>query len=91
MISLILLLQPKLISTLRGHPKARHGLHLPHMTQAAPFKQWSNEDLKLAIKAAKDGWTIRRAAEEFGVPKSTLYDRVSAHVAFEARRALHVT
>ena len=55
------------------------------MTRTAPFKQWSKEDLKLAIKAVKDGWTIRRAAEEFGVPKSTLYDRVSGHVAFEAR------
>ena len=33
----------------------------------------------------KAGWTIRRAAEEFGVPKSTLYNRVSGHVAFEAR------
>lgn len=55
------------------------------MTRAAPFKQWSKKDLQLAIKAVKNGWTIRRAAEEFGVPKSTLYDRVSSLVAFEAR------
>ena len=55
------------------------------MTLTAPFKQWSKEDLKLVIKAMKDGWTIRRAAEEFGVPKWTLYDLVSGHVAFEAR------
>ena len=33
----------------------------------------------------KAGWTIRRAAEEFGVPKSTLYNRVSGHVDFETR------
>ena len=32
-----------------------------------------------------DAWTIRRAAEEFVVPKSTLYNRVSGHVPFEAR------
>ena len=32
-----------------------------------------------------DGWTIRRAAEEFGVPKSTLYDRVSGRISFGAR------
>ena len=32
-----------------------------------------------------DAWTIHRAAEEFGVPKSTLYNRVSGHVPFEAR------
>lgn len=47
-----------------------------------PFKQWSEDDLKLAAKAVSDGWTIRRAAEEFRVPKSTLYDRVSGRVAF---------
>ena len=44
-----------------------------------------NFNVILAIKAVKDGWTIRRAAEEFGVPKLTLYDRVSGRVAFEAR------
>ena len=42
------------------------------MTQAAPFKQWSKENLKLAIKAVKAWWTIRRASEEFGVPKSSV-------------------
>ncbi len=31
------------------------------------------------------GWTIRRAAEEFGVPRSTLYDRVCGRVMFGAR------
>lgn len=73
------------ISTLRGHPKNRHGLHLPRTARTVPFKQWSKEDLKLACKALGDGWTIRRAAEEFGVPKSTLYDRVSGRISFGAR------
>lgn len=54
-------------------------------TRSVPFKQWSEEDLKLACKAVSDGWTIRRAAEEFQVPKSTLYDRVSGKIAFGAK------
>ena len=30
------------------------------------------------------GWTIRKAAEEFGVPRSTLFDRVNGRVQFGA-------
>ena len=82
------ILQP--LSTLRGRPKSRHALHLPHKARAAPFKQWSEEDLKLACRVVGDGWTIRRAAEEFGVPKSTLYDRVSGHVHFGLEVVPHV-
>ena len=33
----------------------------------------------------KDGWTIRRAAEEFGVPRSTLFDHISGWVEFGGR------
>ena len=65
-----------------GHrPRERHSVHL----RSAPFEQWSEEDLKIACKAVRDGWTIQRAAEEFQVPKSTLYDRISGRVAFGAR------
>ena len=70
-------------------PKERHSVHFRNASslhpRSAPFKQWSEEDLKLACKAVRDGWTIRRAAEEFQVPKSTLYDRISGRVAFGAR------
>ena len=53
--------------------------------RSAPFEQWSEEDLKIACKAVRDGWTIQRAAEEFQVPKSTLYDPISGRIAFGAR------
>ena len=46
---------------------------------------WSEEDLKLAAEAVRNGQTIRRAAQEFSVPKSTLYDRVSGRVEFGAK------
>lgn len=41
--------------------------------------------MKLACKAVvSDGWTIRKAAEAFSVPRSTLYDRISGQVGFGA-------
>ena len=45
------ILQP--ISTLRGHLRTRHSLHSPHSARAAPFKQWSEDDLQ--SKAVGDG------------------------------------
>ena len=67
------------------HPQVRHSIRFPAILRWVPFKQWSEDDLKPAAKAVSDGWTIRRAAEESGVPKSTLYDRVSDRMAFGAK------
>jgi len=68
-------------------PKYRHSTRSPHCSiRKVPFKQWAEEDLKLASKAViSHGWTIRKAAEVFGVPRSTLYDRVSGQIEFGAR------
>ncbi len=42
------------------------------------YKQYDEAALKLAVKAVfEDKLSIGRAAEQFGVPKTTLYDRVS--------------
>ena len=41
------------------------------------YKDWTEEQMRAAYEAVKDGMSIRRAAEEYGVPKSTLGDRVS--------------
>ena len=54
-------------------------------TRSVPLKQWSEEDLKLACKAVSDGCSIRKAADKFEVPKSTLYDRISGRIAFGAK------
>ena len=56
-------------------------MHSPNDTRQKPFKVWSEEDLKSAAEAVRNGQTIRRAAQEFNVPESTLYDRVPGHVA----------
>ena len=41
------------------------------------YKDWTEEQMRAAYEAVKDGMSIRRAAEEYGVPKSTLGDHVS--------------
>ncbi len=44
-------------------------------------KQWSEDSMKAAIKAVQDGLTsINRAADEHGVPRTTLKDRLSGRV-----------
>ena len=45
------------------------------------YKGWTQESMTLAIKAIiEDGMSIRGAAEHYGVPKSTLGDRISGRV-----------
>ena len=38
------------------------------------YKRWNEEHVANAVKAV--GYSVRRAAEEYGVPKSTLHDWV---------------
>jgi len=44
------------------------------------YKQWSEESMLGALRATAEGMGINRAATEFGVPKSTLKDRVAGRV-----------
>ena len=44
------------------------------------YKQWNEEQMVYAVKAVTDGSSIRRAAEEYDVPRSTLGDRISGRV-----------
>ena len=49
------------------------------------YKQWSNDSMLGAMKAVSEGMGINRAALEFGVPRSTLKDRVSGRVSHGAK------
>jgi len=44
------------------------------------YKRWSNISMVGAMKAVSEGMGINRAAVEFGVPKTTLKDRVAGRV-----------
>ena len=47
------------------------------------YKSWSEGNLYKAYLAhLEEGFSVRRAAEAYGVPKSTLQDRVSGKVKF---------
>ena len=50
------------------------------------YKSWTDERMAVAVSAViKDGLSVRQAAEEYHVPKSTLADRVSGRVLPGAR------
>jgi len=44
------------------------------------YCQWDNVSMIKAISAVENGMTVRRASECFGVPKSSLHDRISGKV-----------
>ena len=44
------------------------------------YKNWDEERMSRAYKAVIAGMCIRRVAEEYNVPRSTLHDRVSGKV-----------
>ena len=45
------------------------------------YKGWTQESMTLAVKSViEDGISVRKAAEHYGVPKSTLGDRISGRV-----------
>ena len=44
------------------------------------YKDYAKEKLDYAYEAVSKGMSVRRAAEEYGIPKSTLHDRVVGKV-----------
>ena len=52
----------------------------PTGSMSAKRKQWSEENMAAALKSVEEGSSVTRAARHFGVPRSTLYDRVSGCV-----------
>ena len=48
------------------------------------YKEYQAEKLCQAYEAVKGGQSVRRAAEQFGIPKSTLGDRITGRVKFDS-------
>lgn len=48
------------------------------------YREYSDEQLCRAYEAVKDGVSLRHAAEQYGIPKSTLSDRITGRVKFGA-------
>ena len=45
-----------------------------------PFRQWDCVGMEKAVAEVEKGVSVRRAAEMFGVPRSTLHDRIPGKV-----------
>ena len=43
-------------------------------------KEWHEDSMKAAIQTVEDGQSVSKAARDHGVPKTTLYDRISGRV-----------
>ena len=43
-------------------------------------KMWSQEAMERALQATSEGMSVREAATQFGVPKSTLHNCISGRV-----------
>ena len=69
----------------RSHSKAP--VKVPFTTQRLPtYCGYSSVNMEKAYEAVAAGkMCVQKAAEEYGVPKSTLHDRVSGKVALNAR------
>ena len=50
-----------------------------------PYRSWNRINMQKAVKAVEEGMSVRKAAEKFTVPRSSLHDRVTGRVHFEAR------
>ena len=50
------------------------------LDRPSTYRNWSKESLSGALEAVAKGTSVRRAAEEHGIPKSTLWDHVSGRV-----------
>ena len=49
------------------------------------YRNWTSNNLRRACDAIHDGMSVRRAAEEYGIPHSTLHDYVTGRVVFGAK------
>ena len=40
------------------------------------YKMWNEDQMQKALEYVHEGWSVRRGAEEYGVPQATLGDKV---------------
>ena len=66
--------------------RSKVAVHVPFTQRLPTYGGYSEVNMERAYEAVASGrMSIRKAAEEHGVPRSTLHDRVSGKVALKAR------
>lgn len=67
----------------RTHSKPQTSL-LPTAGPRGSYRSWEDTALASAMESVGRGLSLRRAAEMYGVPKSTLHDHMSGKIALGA-------
>ena len=65
----------------RGRPRSKACLPVLSTPITKSRKQWSDESVLAAIEAVKNGEPLLRAVVMFGIPRTTLGDRMRGKVA----------
>ena len=60
--------------------RMRSNSALPVLQSPKKRLKWTNESMIRAMDAVKQGSSVKRAAEQHGVPRTTLRDHISGHV-----------
>lgn len=81
-----------LVSNVEGQPASRK--EVPHqlgptVSRPSVYKKWDDAAMVGALAAVNRGESVRRAALKFGIPKSTLEDRVSGKVVHGVKSGPH--
>ncbi len=68
----------------RTHPQSQSAPAVLCKTPKRPSKRitWTNEQMLAAMKAVEDAQSVRQAACDHGVPRSTLKDRIHGRVVY---------
>ena len=69
------------ISQRKRSRRKKHSYSAPPTLQSPKKRlKWTNESMISGVEAVKRGSSIKRAAEEHGVPRMTLQDQVLGYV-----------
>ena len=68
----------------RSHSQSRTIIGLACESRG-PYRQWAEENLSKAMTAVEKGVSLRRTAEMYSIPKSTLHDHVTGKVMLGAK------
>ena len=72
-------LKERVFRTARKYPTAPFTCQ-SHINRPDKYKFWTEYQMQQALDAVQRGWSIRRASEEYDVPRSTLGDRACGRV-----------
>ena len=61
-----------------------HQDHFPLTTIPPVYKEYCEEQIYRAYEAVQEGASVRHAAEQYGIPRSTLSDHITGKVKFGA-------